>query len=46
VGDADARDYRRSAEHRWRSGEVVEESNARAEQNGRDVDGELVDVDR
>ena len=43
VCNADARDHRRVAEDGWRAGEVVEESNSRAEKNRRDVDVDLVE---
>ena len=42
VCHADARDYRRVAKDGWGGGEVVEESNAGAKKNCRDVDADFV----
>src|SRR6185503_2501715 len=46
VSDADARDHRRIAKDGWRDGEVVEESNAGAKKNRRDVDADFVEEPR
>jgi hypothetical protein len=43
VRNADARDHRRVAKDGWRAGEVVEESNAGAKKNRRDVDADFVE---
>lgn len=43
VGNADARDHHRVAKDEWRAGEAVEESNAGAEKNRRDVDVDLIE---
>jgi hypothetical protein len=43
VCNADARDHTRVAKDGWRAGEVVEESNAGAKKNRRDVDAHFVE---